>query len=579
MFKKLLSVILVLSMLLSFAACSSRYSRRNRNDDDDDEELTEETVDYAEAKAEIEEEIQSLKEQLFTADDAEALELQKKLNELENELIDIEIAMLEQPAETTYATEAITTATTAEQTTKSPYISGTNIPTPGTIDISGDFNILVSGNYVWNDFESIDYSDNVIDHAVYERNRLLSSNYGVEIVTDDVTQLASTTTPGNGPGFQKIYAEFMTGTSMYDAAAIGTYDVVALANNGFLWNLKDVPGIDLSKEYWDQKAENDLSVLGKLYYTTGDIGVVNDKATHAILFNKDMVSDYALENPYELVRSNQWTLEKFTSLVKRVGEDLNQNGLHDENDVYGLVTWNDSLTAILGAAGEKIAGVNDNGEIELTLLNERVVSLYDKFCNDLVFDFAHSYNYQYDSATGKATPSSEWNTNRDDMFLGNRALFLMNTLSAVERYRDEEMDFGILPYPKLDDTQEYYGSEVSAYYSQFVCVPLVAENPERSGTVLELLAYYGNNHIVPAYYDTLLVGRYVRDVESADMLDIIRCSKVYDIGAFYKIGTINTQIGQMFVSRNSIEDIVFAFESAAKSKVDHINSFFQKLMY
>ena len=448
---------------------------------------------------------------------------------------------------------------------------------------AGDFKILVSGNYAWDDFDSNAYlgkeDPTVVDQAIYERNEMLKAAYGINVVVEDVVDFGSTTKPGNGPGFQKMYTEYMSSTSTYAAASIGTYDVAALANYGLLWNLKNVPGIDLTKDYWDQKAEKDLSVLGKLYYTTGDIGVVNNKVTHAILFNKDMVESYGMENPYDIVHANGWTLEKFTSLVKQVGEDLNQNGAHDENDLYGLLTWNDPMVAILSSSGEKIAGVNEKGEIEYTLMNERVVSLYDKFCNDLVFDFAHSYNYQYDSTTGAGTSSTVWDTNRIAMFNGNRAVFYLNTIATIEKHRDSDVNFGVLPYPKLDAAQADYGHGVSPYHSQFVCVPLMTANPARSGLVLEYLAATGKTVLRPAYYDITLEGKSIRDVESAAMLDIIIASRVYDIGAYYDIGTVKTEIGRMFTSRRNITNIDASYGLAAKNAVETLNKQYKSLQY
>ena len=448
------------------------------------------------------------------------------------------------------------------------------LPAPSDVNIAGEFNILVSGNYVYNDFQSVDGERDTVQEAVYRRNELLKQDYGVEVITEDVTKFASTN--GSGTGFQKVYNEYMSGQSTYDAASVGTYDVATLAYSGLLWDLNSVPYIDLSKDYWDQQANKDLAVSGKMYYTSGDIGVVNNKVTHAILFNKDMAEDYGIENPYDIVNNNQWTLEKFASLVKQVGEDKNLDGVYDEKDMYGLLTWNDPMVAILASAGEKIAGVNDEGKIELALYNERTVTLYDKF-TDLVFDQQHVYNYQYDNVTGKATASAVWNTNRDNIFNESRALFYLNAVATIERHRDSDVEFGVLPYPKLDATQEEYGHSVSAYHSQFVCIPVMAKNFTRSGIVLEYLAAKGQEIVRPAYYDITLNGKSVRDEDSSDMLDIIFASRVYDIGAYYKIGTYNSELGSMFVSRDSLTVIYETYRSQAETYVEQINGIFSKL--
>lgn len=469
--------------------------------------------------------------------------------------------------------------TTAAPVTTDPANDAPVLPDASTIDISGEFNILVSGNYQRTsgstDFSSADVEGSSVNIAIHRRNELIKEKYNVDLVIEDATRFGSTN--GSGTGFTKIYTDYMAGESNYDAAVVGTYDVATLAYSGYIHDLNDIPYVDLTKPYWDQKANADLSINGKMYYTTGDIAITDNMVTHAVLFNKDMIGEYGLESPYDLVKDDNWTLETFGTLVKSVGEDLNQDGIYDASDKYGLLTWNDPMVAILSSAGEKIASVNENGLIELTFYNERVVNLYDRF-ESLVFDQAHVYNYQYDNVTGKATPSAVWNANRDAIFTESRAVFYLNTLATVERHRDAELDFGVLPYPKLDDTQDDFGHQVSAYHSQFVCVPELAADYERTGIILEELAYQGLQILTPAYYEQTLVGKSVRDEESVEMLDIILASRVYDLGAYYNIGTYKDQLGRLFVSRTPISSMYETYKSAAEQKIGVINTIMQDLV-
>ena len=447
---------------------------------------------------------------------------------------------------------------------------------PDSLDLSGDFHILVAGNMERNDFKADEDSSTTVEIAIFRRNEAIRQAYGVNVTNEDITEFGSST--GSGKGFNAVYNDYMSGTSTYDAAMIGTYDVATLAYRGLVWDLASLPYIDLSKEYWDQKANQDLTISGKMYYTTGDISIVDNIYTHALIFNKDIIENYQLENPYDLVENNEWTLEKFGSLVKQVGQDVDQNGVYNENDMYGLLTWNDPMLAVLASSGEKIAEVNETGEIELTFYNERVVNLYDRF-EDIVFDQSHAYNYQYDNTTGKGTSASVWDTNRDNIFNENRAAFYFNALSVVERHRDSEVDFGILPYPKLDASQEEFGHNVSAYHSSFLCVPLMAKDPVRSSAVLEVLAHYGKQYLTPAYYEKTLYGQYVRDEESTEMLDIIFATRVFDVGIYYDIGTYRSKLTSLFVSRDSIASMYETNRPSAESKIDEINKEFAKLEY
>ena len=241
-------------------------------------------------------------------------------------------------------------------------------------DISGDFNILVSGNYARNDFAAENGEGTAVQNAVYRRNEYMREKFNVNITNEDLIKFNSAT--GSGVGFTKLYTDYISGDKTYDAAMVGTYDVATLAYSGYIHDLNAIENLNLSKSYWDQKANEDLSIGGKMFYTTGDITIIDNMVTNAILFNKDMIKNYGLDNPYTLVEDNEWTLEKLGSLVKAVGEDKDQNGIYDSNDTYGLLTWNDAMLSILGASGEKICSIN-NDKLELTFYNERVVSLYD----------------------------------------------------------------------------------------------------------------------------------------------------------------------------------------------------------
>lgn len=461
-----------------------------------------------------------------------------------------------------------TTADTVATTEKSP--DTPDLPDPSSIDIAGDFNILVAGNWAWNDFASETIEGNVVDAAICRRNEYMLSKYGVKIQNEDIVRFNSS--GGTGDGYVKLYTEYMAGDHSYDAAMVGTYDVATLAYNGYIHDLNEIEHLDLSKSYWDQKANEDLSMNGKMFYTTGDISVADNRSTHALFFNKEMIKMYGMENPYDLVRSGEWTLETFGEMVKQVGSDDNNDGIYDKNDTFGLFSARDNNLAMLAAAGEKICTINDRGQLELTLYNERVVNLYDRYL-PIVDDDAHTFNWQYNYITNeRATQAS--NAERIGMFDNNRCLFYFHMLFYVDEMRDIQTDFGILPFPKYDAAQESYGHYVSAWHSQFLCVPKTVQDLARTGIVLEELAYQGKQMLTPAYYEKTLVGQRTRDEESVDMLDLIFATRVYDVGIYYNIGTYKDQIGNFLETGQSLTTIYETYRGAAEVKIQEINDFF-----
>lgn len=463
----------------------------------------------------------------------------------------------EQKPETTTASSEATELTAAEDT---PNYAA--LDTLG--DISGEFRILSGLVYKQNDFKAEEDGGTAVNSAIYRRNAYMKETYNIDIVDEEVSRTEA---------YDKMLGEYNAADSTYDAAMIRTAEVASLAASGCLHDLNDLPHMDLSKDYWDQRANEDMTIAGRLYYTTGDIGVIDNMCTHCMLFNKEMVKQYGLDDPYELVENDEWTIEKLASMVREVGGDVNKDGVYDENDVYGLMTWLDNVQAILAGAGEKVCKINENGELELTLYSERTVNLYDDF-TELIYDSMHVFNYQYDNKTGDRSSSDVWDKNRVGMFDNNQAMFYFTMLTTVPRHRDSETDFGILPYPKYDAAQENYGHGVGVNQCAFICVPEMAKNYARSGFVLEELSYQGKKLLTPAYYEQTLVGQYTRDEESAEMLDLIFATRVYDVGLYYNIGKYKDALANMFVNRRTFTTIYEMYRESAEQSVAELNRTF-----
>ncbi len=454
---------------------------------------------------------------------------------------------------------------TVVDTSQATTVDGPVLPDPSTVDIDGNFNILIAANWKWNDYEADEDSSEVVDIAIYERREKIKEKYGVELTTDDI--VASQSTMGSGKGFQKIYNEVMAGYTNYDAAMIGTYDVATLAYNGLLTDLNKIPYVNLENDYWDQKANKDLTMKGKMYYTTGEISLSDNRSVYTLFFSKNMVDEYGLANPYDLVKSGNWTLEKFAEMSKAVGNDKNNDSVFDKNDVFGFLTPRDTHLAILSATGEKICSINDDGQLTLTLYNERTENLYSRYLDIL----NHSSTYNYQDISGSASSDE-----RIGMFNNSQALFYSHTMFYTDELRQMENNFGILPYPKYDENQSDYFNLVSPWHSQFVCVPVLNEGLDRIGIVLEELAYLGDELLTPAYYDKTLQGKYARDAESSEMLDIIFDSLLFDVGAYYNIAGLKDELGTIYTSGKTLTTIYESKRLIAESKIEEINEIFSK---
>ena len=163
------------------------------------------------------------------------------------------------------------------------------------------------------------------------------------------------------------------------------------------------------------------------------------------------------------------------------------------------------------------------------------------------------------------------------MWQNDQALFWTSLLGNMPTFREMESDFGILPYPKLNTTQDEYYHTVTPYNSQFICVPLIQDDVERTGTITEALAYYGQKIVLPAYYDVTLIGQSSRDEESESMVEIILDTLVFDIGYYYQIGPYNKQL--IIMIRNydrNFASMYDSYKNSATALLNVINEYYGK---
>ena len=412
-----------------------------------------------------------------------------------------------------------------------------------------DFLILCSSNAeygtVKDDFFAEELTGEAINDARFNRNATVGDKLNINIVTDPVST-------GSDVGKNAITTDVKSGTGTYDLAFCCGYATSALATNGYLYNLKNVPYIDLEKPWWDQVANRDLQVLGQLFYTTGDISTADNDATYCIMFNKQLIKDYNLQNPYDLVGDDKWTMDNFISMAEQVHEDTNGNGKVDREDLFGVMIWDDSMMGIVNCTGEKCCSIGEDGLLTLTIYSEKTVDAVTKFLDfALQKDIADAYQRTNWDDTWLVTKFSE-----------NGTLFLMQLIQIVPKMREMENDFGILPYFKYEEGQANYYTTIGSWHSVFMCVPNNGCDLHRTGIVTECLANEGLYDLTVAYYEKTLVGKMSRDEESEAMLDIIFANRVFDMGWYYAVGGYNESV--MNLLRNYKNDFTSMFTSAQK---------------
>ena len=160
-------------------------------------------------------------------------------------------------------------------------------------------------------------------------------------------------------------------------------------------------------------------------------------------------------------------------------------------------------------------------------------------------------------------------------------MFLDGNIKTLDRMRDMKSDFGIIPWPKFDESDEKYYTNVDAGCN-LIGVPVSVSDPDRVSVILEALCAEGGKSVMPQYYEVALQTKYSRDDESVQMLDIIRDGRVFDIGYFYNNNIIPMAINsigwQLTKSENHNFSSVYAEnETVALIKIAEINKAYREI--
>ena len=199
--------------------------------------------------------------------------------------------------------------------------------------------------------------------------------------------------------------------------------------------------------------------------------------------------------------------------------DTNGDSKFTQEDTYGyLATIKNVLPSFWIGAGEITIELNEEGIPAMTMKDERFVNIIDR-----IFTMTYDNNAWF-----RSKQSEDVNQENIQMFQENKGLFMDCSLFWVGALRDMETDFGIIPYPMYDEAQGEYYARVSYFMPPII--PITNGNLEMTGAVLEVTNYLAKQSITPAYYEISLKGKYSRDEESVEMLDLIFDHRVIDLG-------------------------------------------------
>jgi ABC-type glycerol-3-phosphate transport system substrate-binding protein len=360
----------------------------------------------------------------------------------------------------------------------------------------------------------------LVNDAVYARNTQVEEFFNIDL------QIKSM--PCAWADRQAFTAEVsnqvMAGDPTWDMVVGQSAVMCTGMNSQYYLNIAEMPSIDFAKPWWISDLYEKLEINGKLFGAYGDMNLSLYGDMHGIFFSSTIITENKMENPYELVKNNQWTLEKMLQMAEQASAELDGTaGASKTGDRLGIIAIDNPMRAFGTCLGcEVVTRGEDGGLVFPAAPSERHIDFYTRMSNAFADG---SYNLKFKNDTYEESLQ---------ILAENRALFVPSYLNYIsnEILRNMESDFGILPYPKYDESQEAYISQI-ATGATCTCFPQNIANPELSAQVTSYMGYLGRESLVGTYFETYLQERLSRTPEMQDMLNLIRETATANLTTVY----------------------------------------------
>lgn len=416
------------------------------------------------------------------------------------------------------------------------------------LDLGGKEVCIISRNDPWMiDEVSVEgTTGDPINDAIFQRNLNVESLLKVEIdnvlsTGDDysvVTALKNTA----GPDCPYHIASSPAYVSFENTAA------------GLFHNLYDVGNVDLDQSYWSPKYNAEASIGNAQYFVTGSISLSLRRFIFVTFFNKDLAQKYGLEDLYKVVNEKRWTIEYQTNIVSNMYDDIDGIEGQTAGDAYGFLTDSRIFVDPYVASCDLQILVKDednflafNSDVEKAdKMMGLIYNLFYKTGASWVFGADEKYS-QFEKILNK--------------FVSGEATMVTHRLIVAEsaEMRGMESEYGILPIPKFDeDMSEYYSLAHDLFAVYGIVHSVDTFELDDIGAVLEAMAIESHKVVTPAYYEVALKGKYSKDPESWEMLDMIMNNLKINGGLLY-----TTKIG-----------ITHRIREAVKAKLSNANTIY-----
>ena len=445
----------------------------------------------------------------------------------------------------------------SDDTTPAEETVDTEVP---IADLDGyKFRILSFGDHGLNSMWAEAETGSLINDAVYKKIRTVEERLNCDITLAENASISSGTGNSN-----LIKSPILADEDAFDLVGYHDITLAGMSLEGMFINLYKIPSLDFSKPWWPEFTVESLSVGNKMYLFSNYLSYQRTMETHVLFFNKTLLTDNGVDFPYSSVKDGSWTFDKLSSITKLGNKDLNGDSVMDENDQYGAVN-NPYYYGVMEAYRLEPYQHDADGNLTYVFDLDKYQTLVEKL-----------FNFFRGEGSFTTTKGSE----TFQMFANGQAMFTHGNISeAITIYSASNVIYGVLPMPKVDETQDDYYSGCN---DKPLAVPITAApNIDKIGMIIENLSAEGYRQVYPVLFEQALKARYADQSEDADMFDIINKNSILSFSYIYgENSPYNNMLEKLFAGKNpntNVASYAASIKASQEKRVATLNEKFAGL--
>ena len=373
----------------------------------------------------------------------------------------------------------------------------------------------------------------IVYQAVYERNLAVEAR--LNIVFEWV--------PTKSGGLSETKTEMVNLLSAfvddYDYILTTNNTILSAGMNAYLWEFNSAMYVDLTQPWWWMSCVEEMSFDGHTYnYLVGEMNLTNFMKMSAFYFNGRLLKNQlglTAADMYDKVDSGTWTIDELHRLVNKCYFDTNGDNMKNKGDLFGLpIAGSETVNQFVFSTKFDVYERQKNDTVKILLNNTRLIDVCDKMTR-----LMHENDGVW--IQNKENGASGFDSFVITDFTEGKYVFMAQRFTAAcsEDMRQMTDDYGIIPYPTLEEGDEY----VSYIQSSSTCVAVPyavdSERFDRVCAVLEALSAQAYRTVTMKFYELALKSKYVRDdYDSPRMIDII-----YNTSTKYFLDEYNSESG------------------------------------